>query len=114
MDKQDIPFLTTAELGELIRQREVSPVEATSAYLDRIDALNFKFNSYLTVSRNEAMAAAEEAERAIAAEATISARCTAYPWRSKTRSGPRASGPPSALGSWPTFSPKRMPRQSLT
>ena len=66
MDKQDIPFLTTAELGELIRTREVSPVEATSAYLDRIDALNFKFNSYLTVCRNEAMTAAEEAERAIA------------------------------------------------
>ena len=28
MDKQDIPFLTTAELSELIRTREVSPVEA--------------------------------------------------------------------------------------
>ena len=67
MDKQDIPFLTTAELSELIRTREVSPVEVTSAYLDRIDALNFKFNSYLTVCRIEAMAAAEEAERAIAA-----------------------------------------------
>ena len=67
MDKQDIPFLSVAELGELIRQREVSPVEATAAYLDRIDALNFKFNSYLTVCRNEAMVAAEEAERAIAA-----------------------------------------------
>ena len=52
MDKQDIPFLSVAELGELIRQREVSPVEATAAYLDRIDALNFKFNSYLTVCRN--------------------------------------------------------------
>ncbi len=67
MEKQDIPFLSTAELGELIRRREVSPVEATAAYLDRIDALNFKFNSYLTVSRKEAMAAAAEAERAIAA-----------------------------------------------
>ena len=66
MDKQDIPFLTTAELGELIRTRVVSPVEATSAYLDRIDALNFKFNSYLTVCRKEAMEAAEEAERTIA------------------------------------------------
>ena len=66
MHKQDIPFLTTAELSELIRTREVSPVEATSAYLDRIEALNFKFNSYLTVCRKEAMAAAEEAERAIA------------------------------------------------
>ena len=67
MDKHDIPFLTTAELSELIRQREVSPVEATAAYLDRIDSLNFKFNSYLTVCRKEAMAAAEEAERTIAA-----------------------------------------------
>ena len=67
MDKQDIPFLTTAELGELIRTREVSPVEATAAYLDRIDSLNFKFNSYLTICRNEAIAAAKEAERAIAA-----------------------------------------------
>ena len=67
MDKQDIPFLTTAELSELIRTREVSPVEAASAYLDRIDSLNFKFNSYLTVCRNEAMADAEDAERSIAA-----------------------------------------------
>ena len=67
MNKQDIPFLSVAELGELIRQREVSSVEATAAYLDRIDALNFKFNSYLTVCRTEAMSAAEEAERAIAA-----------------------------------------------
>ena len=57
MDQQDIPFLATAELAELIRSREVSPVEAASAYLDRIDSLNFKFNSYLTVSRKEAMAA---------------------------------------------------------
>ena len=67
MDKHDIPFLTTAELGELIRSREVSPVEATSAYLDRIDSLNFKFNSYLTICRQEAMDTAGEAERAIAA-----------------------------------------------
>ncbi len=65
-DQQDIPFLTKAELAELIRAREVSPVEAASAYLGRIDSLNFKFNSYLTVSRKEAMAAAREAERAIA------------------------------------------------
>ena len=67
MDKQDIPFLTTAQLAELIRTREVSPVEATAAYLDRIDSVNFKFNSYLTVCRREAMADAEQAERAIAA-----------------------------------------------
>ena len=67
MEKHDIPFLTTAQLSELIRTREVSPVEAATAYLDRIDSLNFKFNSYLTICRREAMAAAEMAEQAIAA-----------------------------------------------
>ena len=108
MEKQDIPFLTTAELGELIRTREVSPVEATAAYLDRIDSLNFKFNSYLTVCRSEAMAAAGEAERAIA-RGDYQGPCTAFQWRSRTRSGHRESGPPSARGSWPTTSPRRTP-----
>lgn len=66
MIKTEIPFLSVAELSELIRQKKVSPVEATEAYLDRIDALNFKFNSYLTVCRNEALEAARDAEQAIA------------------------------------------------
>ena len=52
MIKTDILFLSVAELSELLRKKEVSPVEATEAYLERIEALNFKFNSYLTVCRN--------------------------------------------------------------
>ena len=66
MDKEDIPFLSTAELARLIEKKEVSPVEATEAYLDRIDELDFKFNSYFTVCREEAIQAAREAERNIA------------------------------------------------
>ena len=66
MIKTDIPFLSVAELSELLRKKEVSPVEATEAYLERIEALNFKFNSYLTVCRKEALEAAREAEQAIA------------------------------------------------
>ena len=65
MNEQGIPFLTVAELSEKIRKKEISPVEATKAYLGRIDALNFKFNSYLTVCRNEALDAAREAEKSI-------------------------------------------------
>ena len=65
-DSDSIPFLTLTELSEVIREKEVSPVEVTEAYLERIDALNFKFNSYLTVCRNEALDAARDAERAIA------------------------------------------------
>ena len=40
MDKADIPFLTVAQLSELIKNRTVSPVQAVEAYLDRIDSLN--------------------------------------------------------------------------
>lgn len=65
MEKKDIPFLSVAALSELIRRKEVSPVEVTESYLERIDSLNFKFNSYLTVCRDEALQAAREAERAI-------------------------------------------------
>ena len=66
MNQQDIPFLTVAELSRLIESREVSPVEVTQAYLDRIDGLDFKFNSYLSISRGEALQAARAAEEAIA------------------------------------------------
>ena len=43
MDKKDIPFLTATELSNLIAAREVSPVQAAEAYLDRIDDLDFQF-----------------------------------------------------------------------
>jgi aspartyl-tRNA(Asn)/glutamyl-tRNA(Gln) amidotransferase subunit A len=65
MNKADMPFLSAAVLGELIRRKEVSPVEATAAYLDRIDAVDGKLHSYITVCRDEAMRAARAAEQAI-------------------------------------------------
>ena len=65
MDRKDIPFLTATELSGLIAAKEVSPVEAAEAYLDRIDDLDFQFNSYLTVTREEALQAAREAEQEI-------------------------------------------------
>ncbi len=64
--KAEIPFLGVAELSELIRKKEVSPVEVTEAYLERIDNLDFKFNAYLTVCRQQALDQAREAEAAIA------------------------------------------------
>ena len=66
MNNEDIPFLSVAELSAQIKNRSVSPMEATQAYLDRIDSFDFKFNSYLTVARNQALEAAKEAEQAIA------------------------------------------------
>ena len=67
MDKAGLPLLSASELSNLIASRQVSPVEAAEAYLDRIDSLDFKFNAYLTVTREMALDAAREAEREIAA-----------------------------------------------
>ena len=66
MERADIPFLSATQLSEAIRSRDVSPVDAVEAYLDRIDDLDHRFNAYLTVCRKEALAAAQEAEREIA------------------------------------------------
>ena len=65
MDATSIPFLTVAELAGLLEAKEVSPVEVTQAYLDRIDELNPSLNSYITVCRDKALADAREAEQAI-------------------------------------------------
>ncbi len=66
MDKADIPFLSASELSRLIQAKEVSPVEAVEAYLERIDRVDGKLNSYITVCRDEALQAAREAEQLIA------------------------------------------------
>ena len=41
-------------------------MEATEAYLDRIDQVDGKLNSYITVTRDEALQAARRAERTVA------------------------------------------------
>ena len=66
VERSEIPFLTAARLGQLLRTREVSPVEATEAYLERIDRVDPAINSYITVTHEEARQAAREAEQAIA------------------------------------------------
>ena len=65
MNKADAPFLSAAALGELIRRKEISPVEITAAYLERIATVDGKLHSYITVCSDEAMQAARVAEQAI-------------------------------------------------
>ena len=66
MDKSQIPFLSATELAGLIQSREVSPVEATEAYLERIRQVDGSLNSYITVTDGPALAAARQAEQEIA------------------------------------------------
>ena len=67
MDKGEIPFLSAAELAGLIESRQVSPVAAAEAYLERIAAVDGRLHSYITVTGELALAAARRAEAEIAA-----------------------------------------------
>ena len=65
MTGQDIGLLSAADTASAIRSKELSPVEAVRAYLDRIDRLDSKLAAYITVCREEALDAAEQAEKAL-------------------------------------------------
>jgi aspartyl-tRNA(Asn)/glutamyl-tRNA(Gln) amidotransferase subunit A len=54
--------LTLTQASELLRTRKVSPVELTEACLRRIEALNPKLNAFITVTAEQALAQAREAE----------------------------------------------------
>jgi len=65
MNKSELPFLSATELSVLLAAKEVSPVEATEAYLDRIESLDSKFRAFVTVTADTALAAAKAAEQEI-------------------------------------------------
>jgi aspartyl-tRNA(Asn)/glutamyl-tRNA(Gln) amidotransferase subunit A len=66
MERSELPFLSVAALGELLRSGEVSPVDATEAYLERIASLDDRLLAYITVTADEARQGAREAEAEIA------------------------------------------------
>jgi aspartyl-tRNA(Asn)/glutamyl-tRNA(Gln) amidotransferase subunit A len=57
--------LTITEAAPLLRERKLSPVELTEAYLERIERLNPILNAYITVTAEQAMDAARVAEAEI-------------------------------------------------
>ena len=67
MNPNDIPYLSATQLGECIQAKEITPLEAVDAYLERIAAVDPKLNAYITVcadqARAEARAAGEEIAR---------------------------------------------------
>jgi amidase len=64
---EPLHYQTITELSQSIERREISPVEVTTAQLERIEKIDGKLKSYATVMADQAMAAAREAEAEIAA-----------------------------------------------
>ena len=80
MDDLELAFTPATELRELIRSKQVSPVEVVDAALRRIERVNPAVNAYVTVAAEQAVAAARDAEAAI------------------QRGNDRSAGPEQAIG----------------
>jgi aspartyl-tRNA(Asn)/glutamyl-tRNA(Gln) amidotransferase subunit A len=59
---QDLATLTLSQAAGLIRRRDLSPVDLTQACLKRIDQYNPSINAFITITREQALAAAREME----------------------------------------------------
>ncbi len=60
MTQTELCYLTIREAGSLLKQRTISPVELTRAFLDRIEALDAKLQAYISVLPQQAMATARK------------------------------------------------------
>ena len=57
--------MTIQDAAALLKNRELSPVELTRAFLDRIDSIDDKLHSYLVVLNDQALSDARVAESEI-------------------------------------------------
>lgn len=65
MSKRDLEEKTIAEVSKLMKKKEISPVELTKLFLDRIRRLNPSLNAYTTITEDMALADARRAEKEI-------------------------------------------------
>src|SRR6266851_3571271 len=63
----DVLYLPVTELAKRIRQKQLSPVELTEAYLERSRTIGSRLNAYATLTQELALKQARAAEREIAA-----------------------------------------------
>ncbi len=63
----DLTLCSAAELARLIRTKQVSPVEVTAHFLERIARYNGELNAFITTAAESAMSQAHRAEEAVIA-----------------------------------------------
>jgi aspartyl-tRNA(Asn)/glutamyl-tRNA(Gln) amidotransferase subunit A len=62
---QEYAFAAIDDVSSLIRTRQLSPVELTSHMLQRIEQLNPSLNAFITITADQAMSQAKQAEQDI-------------------------------------------------
>ena len=68
MSDLDLLALTAHEAAELLRQRQLSSVELTRAYVERIHGLEDRLKAFIRVTEDVALQQAQEADRRLAAD----------------------------------------------
>ena len=63
----ELAYLTIAEAARLIEQKQLSPVELTTALIRRAEALDPQINAYLLLTADRAVDQARQAEQEIMA-----------------------------------------------
>ncbi len=65
MNSKPLYFFSVSELSHLIQKKEISPVEVVEAHISRIESLEPKLNSFITLLPEQARDNAREAEKEI-------------------------------------------------
>lgn len=65
MQSDELAYVSAADLAARIRDREISPVELTEYFIDRINRLNPELNALVILGFEEARQRARDAERAV-------------------------------------------------
>ena len=63
----NLVFAPVRRLGEMVRTRQVSPVELTAVFLDRLEHIGPRYNAVASITRERAEQQARNAEREISA-----------------------------------------------
>ena len=67
MKDEEILHSSIRQIVEKVKSRQISPVELTQLYLDRIEKLDPRINSFITVSKDEALRAASKLQETLSA-----------------------------------------------
>ena len=68
---RELAFTPAYQLVEMMRRRELSPVELMELTLRRIEEINPKLNAYLTVAGESAMEGARKAEKELVSKSDV-------------------------------------------
>jgi aspartyl-tRNA(Asn)/glutamyl-tRNA(Gln) amidotransferase subunit A len=93
MTLNDLRYLSITEVAAGIRQKDFSSVELTKACLERINAIDAKLHSFITVTADLALQQAEQADLELRS-GKDRAPCTVCPSLSKIFTRPKESARP--------------------